>query len=121
MTTTTRPVTVDEATAADRALKAKHASMWASGDYPTVADEVVGALGTVLVETVDVQSGQTVLDVAAGTGTSAVPAARRGATVTATDLTPELLEVGRAATGTDGLALTWEVADAEALPYADSS
>lgn len=123
-TTDTRSVTADESDetrTADRALKARHAAMWASGNYPTVADEVVGGLGTILVETVDVQPGQRVLDVAAGTGTSAIPAARRGAVVTATDLTPELLEVGRTATQADGLALTWEVADAEALPYDDSA
>ena len=122
--TSTHPVAVDQADptrAADTALKAKHAAMWASGDYPGVADEVVGGLGTVLVDTVDVQPGQRVLDVAAGTGTSARPAARRGADVTATDLTPELLEVGRAAADAEGLTLTFEVADAEHLPYADAA
>src|SRR3712207_2758795 len=105
----------------DEALKAKHAAMWASGNYPAVADEVVGSLGGVLVEAVDVQRGQRVLDVAAGTGTSAVPAARRGAVVTATDLTPELLDVSRTATDDGGLHLTWQAADAEALPYDDAS
>ena len=98
--TTDRPITD---TPEDRALKAKHAAMWASGSYPTVVDEVVAPLGGILVETVDVQPGQRVLDVAAGTGTSALPAARRGAEVTATDLTPELLDVGRAAAAAEGL------------------
>ncbi|SDS94051.1 Methyltransferase domain-containing protein [Friedmanniella luteola] len=117
-TTSTHPLT---STPEDRALKAKHAALWASGDYPAVADEVVGTLGGILVETVDVQPGQRVLDVAAGTGTSAVPAARRGATVTATDLTPELLDVGRAAVTDDDLPLTWQTADAEALPFEDAA
>jgi ubiquinone/menaquinone biosynthesis C-methylase UbiE len=117
-TSTGSPVT---ATTQDQALKAKHAAMWASGSYPTVADEVVGPLGSILVETLDVQRGQRVLDVAAGTGTSAHPAARRGAQVTATDLTPELLDVGRAAAIAEGLELTWATADAEALPYRESS
>lgn len=124
MTTDTRHATATEADddrTADRALKAKHAAMWASGDYPRVADEVVGGLGALLVDTLDVQQGQRVLDVAAGTGTSALPAARRGADVTATDLTPELLEVGRAKAVAEGLTLTWEVADAGALPYADAA
>ncbi len=116
--TSTAPIT---ATPEDQALKAKHAAMWASGHYSTVADEVVGALGGILVQAVDVQPGQRVLDIAAGTGTSAIPAARRGAEVTATDLTPELLEVGRAATAADGLDLTWRTADAEALPYDDAA
>ena len=106
-------------TAEDRALKAKHAAMWASGSYPTVVDDVVAALGGILVDAVDIQPGQRVLDVAAGTGTSALPAARRGAEVTATDLTPELLDVGRANAATEGLDITWRTADAEALPYPD--
>ena len=100
MTTTTQPIT---ATAEDQALKTKHAAMWASGSYRTVVDDIVGPLGGILVETVDVQPGQRVLDVAAGTGTSALPATRRGAEVIATDLTPELLDVGRAAAAAEGL------------------
>jgi SAM-dependent methyltransferase len=119
--TTTSPSTSITDTPEDRALKAKHAAMWASGSYPTVVDEVVAPLGGILVETVDVQRGQRVLDVAAGTGTSAIPAARRGAEVFATDLTPELLEVGRLAAAAEGLDLTWQTADAEALPYEDGA
>jgi SAM-dependent methyltransferase len=118
MTTSTTSSTVT-GTAADQALKAKHAAMWASGSYRAVVDEVVGSLGGILVETLDVQRGQRVLDVAAGTGSSALPAARRGAEVVATDLTPELLDVGRAAAAAEGLELTWRTADAEALPYSD--
>src|SRR3954447_23088595 len=108
-------------TAEDRALKAKHAAIWASGSYPTVVEDVVAALGGVLVDTVDIRPGQQVLDVAAGTGTSALPAARRGADVTATDLTPELLDVGRADATREGLTITWRTADAEALPYPDGT
>jgi len=117
-TSTTRTST---ATEEDRALKAKHAAMWASGDYPAVVDQVVHTLGGILVEAVDVQPGQRVLDVAAGTGTSAIPSARRGAEVLATDLTPELLAVGRATAEAEGLALTWQTADAEALPFSDAA
>ncbi|MFS0868297.1 class I SAM-dependent methyltransferase [Microbacterium sp. 179-B 1A2 NHS] len=117
-TTHTRTVT---ATEEDRALKAKHAAMWASGDYPAVADQVVGDLGRILVEALDIQPGQRVLDVAAGTGTSAIPAARRGADVVATDLTPELLEVGRRTADAAGVELEWQTADAEALPFADAT
>jgi SAM-dependent methyltransferase len=106
-------------TAEDRALKAKHAALWASGSYPTVVDDVVASLGGILVDTVEIQHGQRVLDVAAGTGTSALPAARLGAAVTATDLTPELLAVGRDDAAVEGLDITWETADAEALPYPD--
>lgn len=109
------------ATDQDRALKAKHAAMWASGSYPTVVDEVVHTLGGILVDALDIQPGQRILDVAAGTGTSAIPAARRGADVVATDLTPELLDVGRATARAEGVDLTWQTADAEALPFGDAS
>ncbi|WP_106814882.1 class I SAM-dependent methyltransferase [Microbacterium timonense] len=123
-TPSTTDTPTDQATAdatADRALKAKHAAMWASGSYATVADEIVGTLGATLVAAVDVRPGDRVLDVAAGTGSSAIPAARRGAEVTATDLTPELLEVGRAAAEAQGVELTWRTADAEALPFGDGA
>jgi SAM-dependent methyltransferase len=116
-TSTTGTIT---ATDEDRALKAKHAAMWASGDYPAVVDQIVHPLGGILVDAADVRSGQRVLDVAAGTGTSAIPSARRGAEVVATDLTPELLAVGRARAEAEGVGLTWQTADAEALPFADA-
>ncbi len=119
-TTNARETSITD-TPEDRALKAKHAAMWASGSYPTVVNDVVVSLGGILVDTLAIQPGQRVLDVAAGTGTSALPAARLGASVTATDLTPELLDVGRADAAAEGLEITWETADAEALPYSDGS
>ena len=100
-------------------LKARHRAMWALGDYARVADELISSLGPVLVEAAGIGAGQRVLDVAAGTGNVAIPAARAGAAVTASDLTPELLDIGRGRAG--GVDLTWEVADAEALPYGDGA
>ncbi|MFD7078843.1 class I SAM-dependent methyltransferase [Streptomyces sp. NPDC059918] len=104
---------------ADRALKAKHRTMWALGDYPAVAKEVVGALGPVLVEACGVKHGDRVLDVAAGSGNSSIPAALAGGEVIASDLTPELLDVGQRDAAARGAELRWQVADAEALPFAD--
>ncbi|HRD64177.1 MAG TPA: SAM-dependent methyltransferase, partial [Nocardioides sp.] len=52
----------------DAALKAKHAAMWAMGDYPAVATEVIPSLGPVLVQATGIQAGDRVLDVAAGAG-----------------------------------------------------
>lgn len=63
---------------ADRALKTQHRAVWASGDYPTVAAEVIPSLGAVLVEASGVRRGDRVLDVAAGTGNVAIPAALAG-------------------------------------------
>jgi SAM-dependent methyltransferase len=102
-------------------VKQKHRAMWALGDYPAVAHDIVAPLGEVLVDACLVTTGDRVLDVAAGTGTVAIPAAEAGAQVTASDLTPELLAVGAATTRGTGLDITWEEGDAEALPYADGA
>jgi SAM-dependent methyltransferase len=111
--------TSTEAVEADRALKAKHRTMWALGDYPAVATDLVGSLGGILTEATGVGPGDRVLDVAAGSGNAAIPAALRGASVVASDLTPELLEVGRRKAAERGAELEWRAADAEALPFAD--
>lgn len=104
---------------ADLALKERHRAMWASGDYPRIARELVAPLGRELVAALGIGPGDHVLDVAAGTGNASAPAAATGAEVVASDLTPELLDAGRASTPDPRL--RWEVADAEALPYRDSS
>jgi ubiquinone/menaquinone biosynthesis C-methylase UbiE len=104
---------------ADRELKAKHRALWASGDYPAVAAELIPALGPELIRATGVRAGQRVLDVGAGSGNAAIPAAEQGATVTASDLTPELLDVGRRLAAERGVELEWVEADAEALPFAD--
>ena len=93
--------------------------MWASGDYSRVADEIVGSLGGLLVEAAGVRAGDRVVDVAAGTGTSALPAARRGATVVATDLTPELLAIAGQRAEAEGLTIKTRTADAENMPCDD--
>jgi SAM-dependent methyltransferase len=103
----------------DTALKARHRAMWALGDYPAVATDVIAELGEVLVDTVGITAEEKVVDIGAGSGNASIPAARRGADVVATDLTPELLEVGRAAADEEGLTLRWRTADAEAMPCDD--
>jgi ubiquinone/menaquinone biosynthesis C-methylase UbiE len=100
-------------------LKTKHRAMWAAGDYPTVAADLLPELGEVLVEACHVGAADRVLDVAAGSGTAAIPAARTGARVIASDLTPELLDAGRTLAAQRGLDLDWQEADAEELPYPD--
>ena len=104
---------------AGRALKAKHRAMWAFGDYPAVATDLVSSLGPILVDACQIRPGDRVLDVAAGTGNAAIPAAEAGARVVASDLTPELLETGQREAGRRGTTLEWRQADAEDLPFAD--
>jgi SAM-dependent methyltransferase len=78
-------------------------------------------LGPRLVAACGIGPGMRVLDVAAGTGNAAIPAAQTGADVTASDLTPELLQAGRRGAEAEGLELAWVEADAENLPFEDES
>ena len=105
----------------DTELKARHRAMWASGDYPSMVETFLTPLGPRLVDACGIGPGMRVLDVAAGTGNASIPAAERGATVTASDLTPELLEAGRRRAEAQGLELDWVEGDAENLPFDDGS
>ena len=106
---------------ADAELKARHAKMWASGDYPSMVETFLLPLGPRLVEAAGIGSGMRVLDVAAGTGNASIPAAETGADVVASDLTQELLDAGRAKAESQGVELEWKQADAENLPFDDES
>jgi SAM-dependent methyltransferase len=99
-------------------IKTKHRAMWALGAYDRVATEVIPELGDVLVKAAGLQPGDYVLDVAAGSGNASLPAARTGAHVVASDLTPELVDIGRERAAAQGLDITWQEADAEHLPFA---
>src|SRR3954447_17371605 len=105
----------------DTALKARHRAMWASGDYPSMVETFLLPLGPRLVEACGIEPGVSVLDIAAGTGNASIPAAQRGARVTATDLTPDLLAAGERRAEVAGVSLTWTEADAERLPFDDGS
>ena len=105
----------------DSEIKARHRAIWASGDYPSMVETFLLPLGPRLVEASGIGAGARVLDVAAGTGNASLPAARRGADVTASDLTPELLEAGQQRAAAAGLELEIVEADAEALPFEDGS
>lgn len=107
------------ATEADQTLKDKHRAMWALGDYPALAADIIPGLGQILVTACGVRTGDRVLDVAAGSGNAAIPAAHAGARVVASDLTPELLAAGQRQAARQGIELEWRQADAEALPFGD--
>jgi ubiquinone/menaquinone biosynthesis C-methylase UbiE len=101
--------------------KAATRAMWALGDYHAFAREQMWDVGPVLVEACGISAGQRVLDVAAGTGNVAIRAAKAGASVVASDLTPENFEAGRREARAEGVELEWKEADAEALPFPDSA
>jgi ubiquinone/menaquinone biosynthesis C-methylase UbiE len=105
---------------ADRALKERHRTMWASGDYPHLANDLIAELGPIAVRAAGISAGQRVLDVAAGAGNASLPGAATGAEVVASDLTPELLAAGRRQAEKRGLPIDWVEADVEALPFPDA-
>ncbi|HEX2359225.1 MAG TPA: methyltransferase domain-containing protein [Solirubrobacterales bacterium] len=94
--------------------------MWAGGKYAEIVDRIADA-GRTTVAAAEVGEGDTVLDVACGTGNATIPAAQTGAEVTGLDLTPELLEQGKVAAADAGVEIEWVEGDAEQLPFEDDS
>ena len=101
-------------------LKERARAVWAAGNFDAVA-KLILEVGEDIMERVPMGSGNEVLDVACGTGNATIPAARTGARVTGSDLTPELFEAGRANAAEAGVEIDWVEADAEALPFGDET
>jgi ubiquinone/menaquinone biosynthesis C-methylase UbiE len=102
------------------AIKQRQQATWAAGDYAVIGT-TLQIVGERLCEAIDVKSGERVLDVAAGNGNATLAAARRFAQVTSTDYVPALLDRGKERAAAERLPVTFQVADAEALPFADAS
>jgi SAM-dependent methyltransferase len=100
------------------AIKQRQQATWASGDYAVVGTSLQ-IVGESLAEAADVRAGEHVLDVAAGNGNATLAAARRFAHVTSTDYVGALLDKGRERAKAEGLPVTFQVADVEALPFPD--
>src|SRR5688500_20312120 len=102
-------------------LKAKHKVMWALGEYDRIADSLTVSTDQTL-RVAKLRPGERVLDLATGTGITAIAARERGAKVTGVDLTPELLAVARRKAAAEGFDdIDFREGDAEALPFADAS
>jgi len=102
------------------AIKTRQQATWASGDYGLIGVRLQ-IVGESLCEAVDLHATDKVLDVAAGNGNASLAAARHFADVTSTDYVPELLEQARRRAEADRLPITFQVADAEALPFEDET
>jgi ubiquinone/menaquinone biosynthesis C-methylase UbiE len=102
------------------ALKNRQMAAWASGDYAVIGT-TLQIVGEQLAEACDLLCDELVLDVAAGNGNATLAAARRGCYVTSTDYVAALLERGEDRARAERLEVTFQVADAEALPFADGS
>jgi SAM-dependent methyltransferase len=101
-------------------LKTKLRSVWIAGDFGRIAKSIEDGAAE-FVERLNLQAGQTVLDVACGTGNLALPAARFGALVTGIDIAPNLVEQARANAEAENLQIQFDVGDAENMPYEDAS
>ncbi|WP_332861456.1 class I SAM-dependent methyltransferase [Janthinobacterium svalbardensis] len=102
------------------AIKQRQQAGWASGDFAVIG-VTLQPVGESLAEAADIRAHEDVIDIAAGNGNATLAAARRFARVVSTDYVPALLDKGRARAEAEGLAVTFRVADAEALPFADAS
>src|SRR5437764_8657980 len=101
-------------------IKSRQQKAWSTGNYAVVGT-TLQIVGEDLCEAIDLKSGERVLDVAAGNGNATLAAARRFAQVTSTDYVGALLERGKERAAAERLPVTFQVADAEALPFADGS
>jgi ubiquinone/menaquinone biosynthesis C-methylase UbiE len=102
------------------AVKARQQATWASGDYAIIGT-TLQIVGERLAEAMDLRSGQKVLDVAAGNGNVTLAAARRWCEVTSTDYVDSLLARGRQRAEAEGVAVQFQTADAEDLPFTDGA
>ena len=101
-------------------VKARQQMAWSAGNYAVVGT-TLQIVGETLCESLDLRSGVRVLDVAAGNGNATLAAARRWCDVVSTDYVGSLLDAGRARALAEGHTISFQEADAEALPYPDAS
>ena len=102
------------------ALKTRQQTAWASGDYAVIGT-TLQIVGEQLAEACDLRWDERVLDVAAGNGNATLAAARRGCRVTSTDYVAGLLERGEERARAERVEVSFQAADAEALPFEDAS
>ena len=100
------------------AINERQRRMWASGDCAQAAARI-HSVAERLCEAADLVAGSRVLDVATGSGSAEIAAARCGCEVTGIDYVPALLERARVRARAEGLAVEFIDGDAEALPFAD--
>src|SRR5690349_3669658 len=103
-----------------RALTERARTVWASGDFARIGVRTI-LVGELLCRALEIRAGERVLDVAAGSGSTAIAAARRGARATASDFVPALLEAAAARAEAEGLPLQTVLGDAQELPFDDGS
>jgi ubiquinone/menaquinone biosynthesis C-methylase UbiE len=113
-------VTTQDAAPGKSAIQERQVKIWTAGEYARIGNPIA-IMGELLCEAVDLRSGVEVLDVATGSGNTAISAARRFCEVTGMDLAPESIEHARRRAEAEGMDITFEVGDAEDLSYPDAS
>ncbi len=101
-------------------IKERQRLAWTSGDYSMFGAALL-IMSELLCEAVDLRPGQTVLDVATGSGNTALAAARRFGETTGIDYVPALLERGRERAAAERLEVAFREGDAESIPLPDAS
>lgn len=102
-------------------MRQKARATWSAGNWDDFSNRIA-SVGTNVLDRIGVKQGDVLLDVGTGSGgTIAVPAALRGATVTGSDVTPELFEHARRRASEAGVEIEWIEADAQDLPFGDAS
>lgn len=102
------------------AIKSKQQVAWGSGHYPTIGSLIV-YMSESLCEDADFSAGQKLLDIATGSGNTAIAAARRRADVTGIDYVQSLLDVADRRSKAESVSAAWKLADAEDLPFDDNT
>ena len=102
-----------------QAIKAKNKDVWSAGDFGIIA-KILEPEGIEFIKRLNIPKGAKVLDVACGTGTLAIPAAKGGADVTGLDIVADLIRQANERAASENLNMRFDVGDAEALPYNDN-
>jgi SAM-dependent methyltransferase len=97
-------------------LKSTMKSTWMAGNFGEIA-KYAAKEGENFVARLGPKPGQRVLDVACGTGNTAIPAARTGANVIGVDIATNLLDQARQRAAEENLSAKFQEGDAEELPF----
>ena len=102
------------------AVKAQQQKAWSTGDFAVIGWNTVFP-GELLCEAAALRAGQSVLDVATGTGNTALSAARRGCDAAGIDYVPALIERARERAAAERLPARFELGDSEDIPFPDGA
>lgn len=105
----------------ERLINTKSENVWKLGDYRSIST-MLPSISSHLVRSLNIQPGESVLDIGCGNGNTTITAGRKGANVTGIDITPELLALAVEEEKTAQVGdIVWKEGDAQHLPFEDES